>query len=229
MIFSKANLLAVAAVGKKAARRALRGVFMEKDGATVATDGSRLLAVGPIMDPEKVRFPDGACERLNPGTNGILCPNEFVEKAIKYIPPKGYQFVALSKPADEARIGLTAVDANGDASMVTAKPMPEPFPNWRSAVKQVYDGVTTQICLDSNYLESIVKAVRDASNAKSKGIPLYVEINPEMGIVIRTRNINTGQEVIGLLMKYQTNEWLQKTDWERKVFRKPVKLRKSSR
>lgn len=229
MIFSKANLVAVALSAKESLRKSLSGLFLSRDGSTVATNGVSLMAVGPVPEEDSVRFPDRACEQIDPGRGGLLIEADLIQKVLKQIPAKGLPYVALSRAADDTRVGLTSVEANGDALTFTGKPRPEAFPKWENAVRGVKDDANVQLCISGKELIETLTAVKTAMEDKGGISPLYLEINPEVGIIIRAQCWRTKQPIVAVVAVARSQEWLQHTDWERKVFRKPVKLRKRRR
>lgn len=250
MLVSRANLVVVKVASKDAFERGLNGVKFEPDGSTVAGNGKVMVAVGPAS-PARAHFPERAADP-KPIPAGLVMPVESVERAIRNLPKDkrtALQHAMLCKVTDPNKVGFTSVDAAGDTTTNASKPKEDGYPDWRATVRAVMgsgvrgDGPPKEplrVCLNRSDLVDMLRTLGDACPDKGGSNPIFVEVSRDgRGLVVRAKNLDTGQHAIGAIAAYNTGDkWMEKDGWEgqvmgqpniQKVVRRPVVKRRKPR
>lgn len=227
MKLSKANLTVVKVVSSDPFQKALTSVRVEVDGTTVGSNGRVVMVVGPV-DPEKVRgFPDVGEER----EGGVNLPSDIVDKALRNMPKEKrpeMQNAALTASHDPGRVELTTVDRRQE-QRVSGFPERSVYPDWKGrfrSLKAEGEGEVVRICLNRSDLLDLLKAMEEAAPDKGGVNPVFMELARDgaKGVLIRTRNYDTRQNVLGMVGAYDTKgEWLHEDTWERRITNGPPK------
>lgn len=206
MLFSKANLQVAAVASTNPYDGALNGVRFDPDGATVASNGNGLLAVGPAK--AETHFPDVG-PQATPGAQGIVLPIELVTKAESIIPKDkriSLQHIAMTVGQEPGQTEFTSVDKTGMRQRVALRPKNERYPEWKKVVAKALeraDGVgALRVCVSRKTLLGVLQALVDAC-PDAGDAPIFLEIGS--GIVMRATNRQTNQRVIGVAASYATN------------------------
>ncbi len=220
MIFSKANLVVAEAAGKKS----YTTVFLGKSGTSVATDGSILMAVGPI--PRKVlsevTIPYEKLEPLAPKEN-VYMPAQVIKEAVKQTPSttRRLQNIVVVVEPDSGGLGLSTVNEAGEVKTVVGYALPNAyFPKeWRKAVAKRYSAKeSVTFCVSRSALEKALKLVNKACPGVKGYDPVFVTASKE-GIVLRSVNPVTLQRVIVALSTYSVEKELPLSRWEKWVLK----------
>jgi len=229
MILSKANLqvLDVASHNNKDAD--LHQVHVEPDGSSVGSDGKVLMAVEGMKDrpgtlPEFKGEEEAEGMLRKEGGVGLL--PEVVHQARKDL-PKGalaieLGYVAVTK-VEEGRSGgveLTSTDLKKNLKVEGGKARRR-FPEWGKVLREVRPGDTDvhRICVDRRSLMKLLKAFDLAAPDPEGALFLEIPTQGSGGLILRARNVVTGQAVVGMCLPLGTRgEWLEMSPWERGLF-----------
>lgn len=227
MIYTKGNLEVVRVASKEPGDRGLHGVQFDADGATAATNGAVLMAVGPAG--AGARWPEGVCDQMEPGVpggSGVLLEPGLIEKVLSALAKqKGIQGAAMSRVKDPARFGFTVVNAKMDPTTVAGLPKVDRFPDWRAVVRKVRGQSEVKACVNRRDLINLLQAMEAAAPDKAGQNPVFLEVGPG-GLVARCKNFETGQHCVGSVSAYDTRgNWLVSDAWERVALSTPVKQR----
>ena len=85
-------------------------------------------------------------------------------------------------------------------------------------LKEAYKKETVKICVNRTRLIKLLGAIDKACPDPSGENPVFIELASGAGgeIIIRAKNMKTGQVAIGLMTQYE-GEWLKRTKWEKEV------------
>ena len=185
------------------------------------------MAVGAVAE-DRVHFPDVG-PRVEEG--GFSIPLDVVERGLSNLPKDkrvSLQNVAVTQHRLPDKIELTAVDMKQERR-VSGTAIKDPFPDWRAVIRRVAGDGSTRICLNRKDLLGLLKALDAACPDKAGDNPIFVEIGEETnGIVVRSMNRETGQHAVGCISSYNVGgEWFARDDWERGIFRRSVKRKKT--
>lgn len=219
MLYSKANLKAAQMASGNPFDGALNGVYFDGDGATIASDGNGMIAIGPTK--AATHFPDVG-QRGTPGLHGIVLKPDFVSEVETIIPKDkrvSLQHVAMTVGKDPSKTEFTTIDKTGRTRAIADWPKTERFPKWQNEVKRALqrkDGAeVVRVCVGRKTLLDVLKTIVDAC-PDSNEAPIFLEIGD--GVVLRTRNRETGQHVVGVVTAYNTQgEWLARDEWETSI------------
>jgi len=240
MLLSKANLSVVSIASKDSFDRALNGVRIDPDGATVGSNGKMIMAVGPCDKEDKtVSFPETVGEQMNPGDRGLVMPLDVIERTQKYM-TKGksslLNHVAMTKVDDPARIGFTSINQKGDPTTTASLPKHETYPDWKNVVRKINgsdekDSTSLKVCVNRKDLIELLKALESACPNKADANPVFIEVSQNSGgMILRCLNHDTQQHAIGAINAYNTKgQWLQHDNWEREVFEIQVAKKKKKK
>jgi hypothetical protein len=130
----------------------------------------------------------------------------------------------MTKSRDPKKVELTTSDMRSE-QRVAGYPKPEPFSDWKTAIRRVRSQGGPKICLNRRDLIDLLQALEEACPDKGGENPVYIEINPEgKGLIMRCVNRETGQRAIGGMYAYQTGgHWLPSDPWEAGVFKTEIK------
>ena len=151
MIFSKASFAVVKVSSKDGHDKALNGVKFEEDGSTIGANQNTIMVVAPASK-ERANFPSEAGDEYELDTEGLVLPVDVVEKVSKQISKNkklSFQYVAMTKVKDLARIGLTTIDEIGNPNTYAALPKNETFPPWENMIRGLRGNV--KICVNPQY------------------------------------------------------------------------------
>lgn len=234
MILSKANLEVIRVASREAVDRGLCAIRIEPDGSSVGGNGKIMMAVGPVNYAERLHWPEKAGDMLEVPVTGWLLAPDAISRIIKAIPRAGgwiFQHIGITRVKDTSGIGLTAIDPSGATTTIGAKPLSYRFPDWREAIRVISgegvvgEGAGLRVCVNRNDIIELLDAIEAASPGKGGINPLFIEIGEdEKGLIIRSRNSETGQHIIGAIRTYDTRgKWLEPDAWENGVFGRIVK------
>ncbi len=240
MILSRANLQVLDVASRDPKDRELYQVHVGRDGCTVASDGAVLMGVeGMSGRPSALPTFSGEqeAEAVVRREDGVGIPPAVAHQARRDL-PKGalaleLGFVALTK-VEEGRGGgveLTSTDLTRHLKVEGRKARGR-FPEWVKVLRQMRPPgeAVHRVCVDRRSLVRLLKAFDGAAPDPEGAIFLEVPVGGKGGVVLRARNVQTGQAVIGMCLPLGTRgEWLEMTAWERGVFGeklKPVKRKR---
>jgi hypothetical protein len=236
-LYSKANLTVAGMASGDQYDRHMNGVRFEADGTTVAANSRGLVAVSP--SPEAT-FPDVG-PRATPGGQGLFLRTALVESVSKNLPKdKGQQYAAMTQGRSVAKTEFTTVSRSGQEKRVADRPLREQFINWKEVVrtareadpenvKLAEEGNPMRVCVNRKDLMQLLKVLEQACPDKGGDSPVFIEIGK--GLVMRSRNRDTGQHAIGVAVPYRLKgqPWLEEGEWEMGVFgeeHKPLKRKR---
>ena len=233
-LYSKANLMVKGVAHKDPAEEALNRVQLEADGSTVASNGTLLMAVGPVHE-EEVSFPDLENEGVEVPAGGVGLRLEVADEVVRNL-PKGKSSRSLDHAlvvrCDEKRVELATTDMVKEKK-VAARPARGAYPEWRTLLRRARGQVGAgRVCVNKRDLIQLLAAMDKACPDPGNENPVYIEFGgaESDGIILRSANYDTGQRCIGYIMPLDTGgQWLQTDDWEQRVLRKSAKRRKKAR
>jgi hypothetical protein len=215
MLYSKANLTVARVASDNPYDGAFNGVVLDKDGTTVAGNGSVFLAVAPAQTG--LYFPDvGPMAEIG---SGIVVPPELATKAAKIIPRDkqiSLQHVAMTESKDGRSVEFTSVDRAGGKESVSLPPKREKVYDWRAIARGARGSSPLLICVSRKGLIDMLQALTDAAPDDGDS-PLYLEIGN--GVVARATCKSTGQRVMGFAAarKISADAWPRADAWESSV------------
>ena len=226
MLFSKGNLIVRKIASKEVSDRSLNCVHFAEDGATVASNGKCLMAVGAV-DSERMHFPDvgGDADVI---MNGISVGLDIVDQTLKNLPKDkrvSMQNVMMTR-CDSSLVEFTCVDMNKE-QRVAGKPVGERFPEWINILRGAKKKATLgKICVNRKDLIALLEAMDAAGDSGDEGA-VFIEFGEEDdAVMLRNVNHKTGQTVIGMVMPlYTGGNWIKNDAWSRKVFGVSAKRR----
>ena len=225
-LLSKANLQVakVAAADKEDAE--LAQVWVEEDGSTVASNGAAMMVVEPLRGVPP-GLPDMGDVPVADG--GVGLPLGLVVEVQKNL-PKGnlaleLGFVAIKECEGRGgKIELACTDLRVEKKAV-GHCSRKRFPEWkhviRGAAREASKGV--KVCVDRRSLIKLLQAMESACVDPDHAV--FMEI-PENGggLILRAASLNTRQRAIGYLMPLNIgDQWLPRSKWEKKLFRRSAK------
>jgi len=218
MLFSKANLTVRQVAATNPQDRTLNCVHFSADGATVASNGRTLLAVGPV-DESRVHFPpvEG---NANPPAIGISVPLDIVADAVSNLPKDkktSLQNVKLTGCTLD-RVEFTTSNLTKE-KRVAGQPIRERFPEWAAIIRKAKTNASSgRIVLPRKDFITLLAAMDDAADDGEEGA-VFIEFGTEnSGLVLRSINPKTGQDIIGLAIPMKTGgSWVQGTSWIKKI------------
>lgn len=225
MNYSKANLEVRHVASTNPFERSLNCVHLSGDGATVATNGKVIMAVGPATD---ISFPDVG-EVVEPPEGGLNVPLDMVADAVKNLPKdRTMQNVAMTKHP-YGRVELTTSDTRSE-KRVSQHPIPGAYVDWKTVLRNACGSKPVKVCFNRRDMIELLKALDSACPDKSGENPVYLEIAEDgRGMVMRCFNRQTKQRAIGGMTAYATaGHWLPSDSWERKVFNRKKAVKKRS-
>jgi len=217
MLLSKANLAVSAVASSNVYDGPLNGVLIDADGATVASNGRVVMAVGPARE---IHFPDVG-PTTKPPAGGLVVRPEFIDEADGIIPKDkrvSLQHVAMTQARDQGKVELTTIDKSGRERRVADRPRRERYPDWRSVIKTA--GGALKVALARGDLLALLKAIERAAPDDGTS-PLFLDVGPG-GVILRTSSKTTGQRVIGVAQAIRTDGWLGKDAWEESIDDRPA-------
>lgn len=215
MIYSKSNLQVVNVTSKDRDINVLSHVHFGADGHTAGIDGRAVMIVEPAPVEYRQHF---VVPSINNGAFAI--PASGVKEVIKNIPPdtrfKGLlEQTAITKD-DEAGVEFTTTDGQ-QVKKVQVRKHRKPFPDVKAMLSAVYRKDTARVCVNRTRLIKLLMAIDKACPDPSNENPVFIELAKDSGeIVIRAKNMKTGQIAIGLMTQYE-GEWLKRSRWEKEV------------
>jgi hypothetical protein len=217
-IYSLANLLVVNAATKDTNRTTINCVYFSEDGSTVATDGVAMIAVEPV-DQDKMKFPDLGDASL-PGDGGFTLDLDVVKDVIQNV-PKGRpetSFAVLTRQ-DGTRAELATTDLRKEKRVSGFLRRPK-FPKWRLVFRGIGRVEGSRVCVSRRALIDLLQTM-DAASGGGKDLTqvLFLEVGgPLDGILLRSVNRFTGQNVVGVLLPANTKgQWLKMSTWVRRL------------
>lgn len=230
---SKANLMVAQVASGDPFDRGMNAVHVEANGATVATNGKVVMAVGPVRE-ESLRFPEVG-ELATVPASGLQLPVDLVTEALKNLPKDdkrpALQHVALTAGPGTAggRVEFTAVTAGGRERRVADFPKREPFIDWKSIARNAKAEGEVRLCVNRQDLIDLLKALEAACPDRAGDNPVYLEVSPK-GMLLRCQTRETGQHALGVMRGYETGEaWLERDEWEGEVLGTGPAARKGPR
>ena len=215
MIYSKSNLQVVNVTSKDKDINVLSHVHFNKDGSTAGIDGRAIMVVEPAPAEYREHFIVDSIEH-----ESFNIPANSVKEVIKNIPPdtrfKGLlEQVAITKD-EEAGVELTTTDGQQLKKVQTRKHR-KPFPEVKDMLRDAYSKETVRVCVNRTRLIKLLNAIDKACPDSSNENPVFIEMAKDSGeIVIRAKNMKTGQLAIGLMSQYE-GEWLKRSLWEKEI------------
>lgn len=227
-LLSKVNLQTVAVVSSDNFDRGLCGVRVEANGATVASNGRMIMAVGP--SPQDAVFPNVGDRQPIPA-NGLVLEADHVRETIKNLPKdnKGRgQYAAMVRSKTGGKVGLATVGLQGTERIVNSRVRTDGYPDWKRSLQKVHNRGRTKdpmtgtdrdlvrCCVNRKDLINLLEAMDKACPDRGAEDPIFIEFGD--GIVLRAAARDTGQHVIGSLNAYNTRgEWLAYDSWEQEI------------
>ena len=234
-LYSKPNLTVAAVASDDQYDRHMNGVRLDPDGATVACNSRVLLAVSPA-DEDRVQFPDVG-PRGEPGEDGLFLRKELVQDVLKNMPKDkrvSAQHAALTLGRSAGKVEFTTVTAGGLEKRVAGIPKRDQYINWKAIVRKAREpdpanvdraeaGEPMRVCVSRKDLMSLLKTMEQACPDKGGDSPVFIEIG--RGMVMRSRNRDTGQHVLGVAVPYRLKgqDWLEEGGWEKGIFNEDKK------
>jgi len=221
MLLSKASLAIADAASNDPMDKTLNGLHVDVDGTTVASNGTIMLAVGPVQE-DLVEFPSGKLRKRLAGAAFTL-RKEQVDQVMKNIPKdkrQHTQFALLTECDDPNKVELATVSMSGLEQKVAMPPMFGTFPNWRATLQSLRGKTPLKICVNRKMLIDLLKIMDDASPDRTGQFTAWIEVNSEhTGLIIRCQNTETGQRIMGGIACRIVDEtkWLSLDFWEQKV------------
>jgi hypothetical protein len=198
----------------------LNAVHFAENGATVASDGFVMMAVGPV-DEEHVSFPDVG-EQAAPSAGGVSVDLDIVNQAFKNLPKKGkrasLQNTAMTRCA--AKVEFTTTDLKKE-QRVAGKFVQGVFPAWTDILRRAQSACGVgRVCLRRRQLITLLEAMDNAAGDSGDKGPVFIEFGGEGDtVMLRTQNHATGQHVIGVVQPLGVDgHWIEQDDWERSIF-----------
>jgi len=223
MYLSRSNLLVWQVASGDAKRGSINGLHVTREGATVATDGTVMLAVEPV-DAERVRMPDVG-ERVTVGEQGITLPLEIAEQALKNLPAEkkrpAMQYAIMTDRPD-GKAELTTVDMSKE-QRVASEPKRDRFPLWRNLLRKAFGKAkVTQVCVNRQTLLGLLKVMEQACPDPTGDNAVFINIGGETDqMVLRSINYATNQRAVAMVSPLNTHgEWLEESSWEQSILRK---------
>lgn len=218
-LYSKANLEVAAMAHKGQHRYALRGIYLAGDGSTVASDGRRMMIVTAAQD-DVTDYPVVA--GLDPTEehreDGSILPLDALAEIRKALPSRK---AACGRPVLQ-RVALdeTATAGNGIIRLVTTDlastrvmeytKLDGFFPPINGCIPAPEDAVA-RITIGARALSELLLAVAKALDGhtwEADGLVTIDVPKPGGGLSIRGRNVETGQDVTGVMMTLDPSKTL---------------------
>jgi len=221
MLLSKASLAIKDAASNDPMDKTLNGLHVDVDGTTVASNGTIILAVGPVQE-SLVEFPVGKLRKRTAGAAFTL-RREQVDQVLKNIPKdkrQHTQFALLTESDDPNKVELTTVSLSGLEQKVAMPPMFGQFPAWKDTIRGLRGKDPIKVCVNRKMLIDLLKIMDDASPDRTGQFTAWIEVNSERnGLIIRCQNTETGQRIMGGIACRMVDEskWLSLDFWEQKV------------
>jgi hypothetical protein len=232
MLLSRANLSVIDIALKDSTDPVLHQMHVEPDGSTVASDGSVLMAVSPVTErpaamPEFSGEANAQKTLAAEGFLGVL-PN-VVSQARRDMPrgalglELGFAALTGNQPG-RAGVELTTTDLNRNLK-VEGRKAKRRFPEWRGVLREGRQGPggtpqeVRRVAVDRKALVRLLRALDAAAPDPENVVFLEIPAGEGAGLVLRARNYQTGQSVVGLAMSINTRgEWLPLSPWEEGIF-----------
>jgi len=216
---TRANLAVVGTASTDKREPALNRVHISADGATVAGNGSMLMAVGPA-DPERMKgFPE-TDPGINPPEDGVGVSLNTISDTKRNLPAEKLQAIQqVQITRCDTRVEL--LTSNGaTAKRVATAPMRGKFPRWQRIFAEARaKAKKTRICVNRRELMRVLKAMDEACPDRGEFCPVYLELGDENDLVVlRGQNYGTKQHVVSTLRPILPQEWLPTDAWERGVY-----------
>ena len=111
-------------------------------------------------------------------------------------------------------VRLTSVDSAGEAATLNTIPLGANFPEWGRPGK--YDG---KVAVSLRELVDVLQTLDKVCPDKTKITQVYLTVSID-GVLLRTKNLVTGQRVVGVVVPNPRleREWLPFSRWERRLF-----------
>lgn len=215
MIYSKSNLQVVDLASKDKDINVLSHVHFNKEGFTAAIDGKAIMVVEPAPEEYKKNFiiKDAVTQDCNLPATGVKevlrnIPNDSKFKGL-------LEQVSITKE-DAVSVEMETTDGQ-QIKKVQLRKHRKPFPDIKANLKTVFTNKTSsKICLNRSRLIRLLQAIDKACPDSSNDNPIFIDINATGEIVLRAKNMKTGQIAIGIMQQYE-GQWLKKSKWEKEI------------
>lgn len=217
MLLHKSNLVIhiLASSDKRDVQRHM--LFVADDGTTVATNGKSLIAVEPLR-AELMAFPAMAEGVKLDG--GVGLPLELVKRLLKDLPPlKLRKLQCVDLQAYDGMLLTFAISDLEKENRLQGMKYGGRFVRWVTTLRRLVSRACRgRVCISRRSLMKTLEAMDKAADDKSNESPVFMEIGGRTdGIVLRTVNYETGQQIVGAVMPMDVGEsWLKPSTWARK-------------
>ncbi len=212
MILTKANLAVAHVADEEHGRYSTGAMRIEKDGTTVATDGTVLVAMSPIpQNPSEVEASSISKKRADVGILNIQSKEAI--GLIRKIPTKKNP----NKNIEVITKNTSSITVNTPTGKALIPTDSENYPKWKKLLQvNRNDGMFLRMSLKKSSLLKMMKAIEASSDENDENV-IHLEVNPTRNgfLRLKTRKIN-GQELLGLQIGISQNEaqWGNPSKWE---------------
>lgn len=199
-LYNRWNFEIAKFASKEASRYTLQAILIEP-GATVVTDGHRLVKVdAPNMDTDSFSTVPG--HPHEPVTANFLFPAKAALEVAKKIPrkqPAPVLQTAAKLQTDSEHVGFVSTDLETASPAITRK-MEGQFPKYEVAFPKEEDKVFG-ITLDGRLLAELAKFMADFHGEVSGRYPIRLTFYKEgKPVKLEATNIETDQKAVAILM-----------------------------
>lgn len=220
MIVSKHSLQVVNVTTKDSKIPILDNVHFAQDGTVVGAASSVVLAVSPVVGKVRKAI---QLEQV-PLTEGVTVSSASVKQVIKNM-PNDTLFGGLLEHCDVryqggSRVHFATHDGKQELSIAAAK-NPAKYVDWRAILKRSLESRSEKrIILNRTRLRLLLETLDKVCPDASGESPVYLDFTKDDDIIVRARNMKTGQRALGVMKTFRFTEeaWLTETDWEKGLY-----------
>lgn len=213
MIFSRANLCAVAITAKDKAIGILNNVFFGRDGTTVGAHSKGIMVVSPVPGETRNRVPlEGV-----PMQGDLVIHADSVREVLRNV-KKDVKFGGLLEHVDLCDGRFTYTDG-ARTHTIAALQYGRRYVDWRADVRGALSGGGVRVVVNRRRLMALLDAMDRACPDSSDEAALFMEVGSV--VTLRALNRKTGQRTIGVMRTYDgaEGEWLEDGPWEHSLMR----------
>lgn len=200
MIYTKANLEVVRAASTDVTRSALNGIYLEKDGSTVATNGNSLYIVGPskINDDD---FPQIDGNKPSSDPNGETIPNETIKALLKALPKRSTLPILTTTQlvGENGKKAFVVTDLE-NAQTINFRPGDGPYPKWKSCLPDEKSRPVFEISLGAKVLAELAAFVKATTSNKLTYKIDFKFYGPNVAATFEAGTTEQDQKISGLIM-----------------------------
>jgi hypothetical protein len=222
MIVSRSNLLVNKIIAKDKDIPALNNVRLECDGTSVGAARNIVIAVSPVVQEIKDKYPIKESEKCAATINA-----EHIKKALSLLPvDKTFsgllEHVDVSK-GEVGQVKLKFTDGKRTSS-INCKEYKHEYVPWKEIIKRtVKSGIKNSIVLNRARLKLLLETIEKIIPDTGGDSPIMIEFTNDNDLLVRAINSNNGQRVLATMTNYKGNTaQLKFTEWEKEIIENEV-------